>query len=56
MEIWPTIALVIFFVFFVGLIAWLVRIDKRHLHHMETMPLDGEEIAVSNNGYKHGGK
>ncbi len=43
----PTIALVLFFCFFIALIVWMVRLDKMHIRHMEQMPLD---IPNSNNG------
>ena len=39
-EVFPVAALIIFFSFFVGLIIWLIRADKKWLRHMEKLPLD----------------
>lgn len=38
-EIWPIISLTIFFVFFIGLTIYVLRINKAHIKHMEEMPL-----------------
>lgn len=44
-EIWPIISLTIFFVFFVGLTLYVIRINRDHVRHMEKLPLtdEGEE-------------
>ena len=39
-EIWPMISLVIFFVFFVGILIKVILIDKKYIKKMEDMPLD----------------
>jgi len=39
-EIWPTISLVIFFVFFVLLIIWVIRTDKKHIQKMKELPMN----------------
>ncbi len=39
-QIFPVAALLIFFSFFIGLIVWLARADKKWLRHMEQLPLD----------------
>ena len=41
-EIYPIVALLIFFAFFVGVIVWSVRIDKERLRELSLLPLDGE--------------
>ncbi|MBT4498438.1 MAG: cbb3-type cytochrome c oxidase subunit 3 [Gemmatimonadetes bacterium] len=41
-EIYPIIALLIFFAFFVGVIVWSTRIDKERLRELSILPLDGE--------------
>ncbi len=41
-EVFPVTALIIFFSFFVGLIIWLIRADKKWLRDMETLPLDNK--------------
>ena len=38
-EVWPIISLSIFFVFFVGLLVYVLRIKKDHVSHMSAMPL-----------------
>lgn len=43
-EIWPIIALIIFFVFFLGVLIFVIRTDKDHIRKMEDLPLhDGSE-------------
>jgi len=39
-EVWPIISLVIFFVFFIGILIKVILIDKNHIKKMEDMPLD----------------
>ena len=39
-EIWPTISLVIFFVFFVLLIIWVIRTDKKYIQKMKELPMN----------------
>ena len=38
-EIWPIISLVIFFSFFVGLIIWVLKVDKTYIDEMKKLPL-----------------
>ena len=43
-EIWPVIGLVIFFVFFVGVLIWAFRLKKEEVDHMANIPSeDGDE-------------
>ncbi|MCO6357755.1 hypothetical protein BXY85_0683 [Roseivirga pacifica] len=42
-EIWPIISLSIFFVFFVGLLVYVLRIKKDHISHMSAMPLNEDD-------------
>ena len=39
-EIWPMISLVIFFVFFVLLIIWVIKTDKKYIQKMKDLPLN----------------
>jgi len=39
-DIWPAISLVIFFLFFVGILIKVALIDKKFIKKMEDMPLD----------------
>jgi hypothetical protein len=48
-DIWPVISLVIFFIFFVGILVKVALIDKKFIKKMEEMPLDdGTESNQSN--------
>lgn len=42
-EIWPIISLMIFFVFFIALIWWVIRADKKYLKTMGNLPLANED-------------
>ncbi|MEQ8323724.1 MAG: CcoQ/FixQ family Cbb3-type cytochrome c oxidase assembly chaperone [Vicingaceae bacterium] len=49
-EIYPLISLCIFFLFFVALIVYVVRMNKNQVSFMESMPLDNDnEFAENNN-------
>ena len=48
-EIWPIISLIIFFVFFIGLIIWLFKIDKGYINKMKNLPLEKEKNIVFEN-------
>ncbi len=39
-EVWPIISLSIFFIFFVGLIIWVVRADKNYIKTMSQLPME----------------
>lgn len=39
-EIYPIISLVIFVAFFVGVIVYLVKTDKKKINELKQMPLD----------------
>ena len=48
-DIWPVISLVIFFIFFVGILIKVAFIDKKYIKKMEDMPLeDGTDNNQSN--------
>ena len=38
-EIWPIISLAIFFLFFVGLLVYVWKMNKEHILRMKGMPL-----------------
>lgn len=38
-AIWPIISLTIFFVFFIGLTVYVIKMNRDHIKHMEKMPL-----------------
>ncbi len=39
-SIYPVISLVLFVVFFTGVLVWIFRIDKKEIEHMEQLPLN----------------
>jgi len=42
-EIFPIIALLIFFTFFIGVIVWSIRMDGDRLRAMSLLPLEGDD-------------
>lgn len=42
-EIYPIISFVIFFLFFLGLLLYVVLANRQHLHTMSEMPLLSDE-------------
>ncbi len=45
----PVISLLIFFTFFIALLIWLWRMDKKHVDKMKNMPLDNnDELKLEN--------
>ncbi|MBO6662822.1 MAG: cytochrome C oxidase Cbb3 [Roseivirga sp.] len=43
-EVWPIISLIIFFVFFVGLIGYVWKMRKDYAEHMGDLPLSDESL------------
>ena len=43
-EIWPIISLSIFFIFFIGLLVWVVKMDKKYVNKMSNMPVDEGDV------------
>jgi len=43
-EVWPIISLVIFFVFFVGLIGYVWSMRKDYVKHMGDLPLSDDSL------------
>lgn len=39
-EIFPIISFIIFFIFFIGLFAWVITMKKAEVNKMAAMPLD----------------
>jgi cytochrome c oxidase cbb3-type subunit 4 len=46
-EIFPLISLFIFLAFSVGVVIWIVKIDKGYVKEMEALPLDSDENTES---------
>jgi cytochrome c oxidase cbb3-type subunit 4 len=47
-EIYPLISLFIFLALFAGITIWIIRLDKKYVKKMETLPLD-EGAGSENN-------
>ena len=41
-EIYPIISLLIFIAFFIGVVIWIVRMDKKYVKEMESLPLQND--------------
>ncbi|MCW5899192.1 MAG: CcoQ/FixQ family Cbb3-type cytochrome c oxidase assembly chaperone [Flavobacteriales bacterium] len=53
-EIFPVIGFILFFTFFLGMLWYVLTFSRRHVAHMERMPLqdhsgDAGPIAATNN-------
>jgi cytochrome c oxidase cbb3-type subunit IV len=42
-TIWPLISLLIFVIFFVLLLIWVFRADKKYIERMKNLPLAADE-------------
>ena len=47
-EIYAIIALLIFFLFFIGVTIWLLKVDKDYLKKMSKLPLESDNKEISN--------
>lgn len=47
-AVWPIISLTIFFIFFVGLIIYVFKINKGYLKHMAKLPLIEDQEGINN--------
>lgn len=41
-EIYPIISLSIFFLFFLSLLIWVLKVNNRYIQKMKHLPLEGE--------------
>jgi len=39
-AIWPVISFSIFFLFFIGLLWWVIRVDRGYIQKMKGLPLE----------------
>jgi len=44
-EVGPLISLVIFFLFFLGLLIWTLKTDKRYFYRMSQLPIEGNNSS-----------
>lgn len=42
-EIFPVISLLIFVIFFISLLIWVMKADKKYINSMEHLPLSEEK-------------
>jgi cytochrome c oxidase cbb3-type subunit 4 len=42
-EIFPLISLFIFIALFAGIVIWIVKLDKKYIKDMKTLPLENAE-------------
>jgi cbb3-type cytochrome oxidase subunit 3 len=47
-EIYPLISLMIFFLFFIVVAVWIIKMNKSYVRKMEMLPLDDD---IQNNKY-----
>lgn len=47
-HVYPIISMLIFVVFFIVLLVWMWKADKKHLARMSNLPLDPEEKTNNN--------
>ena len=41
-SLFPVVAFIIFFVFFVLLFVWVIRMDKNRINHMASLPMEND--------------
>lgn len=46
-ELYPILALCMFFGFFLGLMIWFVRADKQKLNQASMLPLSDSEVSTT---------
>jgi cytochrome c oxidase cbb3-type subunit IV len=42
-DIYPIISLTIFFTFFIILLIWVIKVDKKYISKMSGLPLEGSD-------------
>ncbi|OLY92069.1 hypothetical protein SAMN05444008_106144 [Cnuella takakiae] len=47
-DVYPMISLMIFFLFFVGVLYYVKKMDKGFVSDMNSLPLEGGEVANTN--------
>lgn len=51
-AIWPIISLSIFFVFFISLIIYVVKINKLYVNYMQDLPLKYDSFDKNSNDFE----
>ena len=47
-EFYTIVSMLILILFFIGMIIWLFKVDKKYIKHMSELPLNEERNQVSN--------
>ena len=47
-EFYTIVSMMIFILFFVGMIIWLLKVDKKYIKTMSELPLEEDNKEVSN--------
>lgn len=52
-EVYPIVALMIFFGFFVGLVVWYIRVDRSRMDEVAQLPLHDADRTLSSSTEQH---
>lgn len=47
-DIYPVISLIIFFLFFLGVVFWVMKADKSYIRKMGSLPLENSMGKINN--------
>lgn len=47
-EIWPIISLSIFFIFFICLLLYVIKVDKKYIDDVSQLPMDDSSLKSHN--------
>ncbi len=54
-EVYPVIALIMFFLFFLLIVGWIFTLNKKYISRMENIPLDDNINSKEVNNFNAGG-
>ncbi len=46
--IYPLVSLLVFFLFFIALLIWVVKVDKKYINKMSQLPLESDKNQNNN--------
>ena len=47
-EFYTIVSMIILILFFIGIVIWLFKVDKKYIKHMSELPLNEDNNQVSN--------
>ena len=47
-ELYAIVAMVIFVLFFVGMMIWVIKVDKKYIKRMSELPIEEDNNEISN--------